>query len=98
MGFAIPRVKKTPEPKYKNTIVCSGCHAEYDPAAKFCVTRNMNDVSPTANRRAYAYSLPKNHCPVCGRENIIHGPEKPKYTKLTQRQVNKRIKNNRNKK
>jgi hypothetical protein len=35
MGMAEIQMSTTPRPRYKNTVVCPNCHAEYNPEAKW---------------------------------------------------------------
>lgn len=35
MGMANVEERITPKPRYKNTVVCSRCHAEYNPKTKW---------------------------------------------------------------
>ena len=63
MGMATPLPPpETPKPRYKGTIVCHGCHAEYRDGAKWWRVRYHG----TQTGPEWLYRLPKGKCPFCG--------------------------------
>ena len=60
---------KTPKPKYKNTVVCPNCWAEYTP--KKCLRAydlsDRNSTTPREFNRVMV--VPANTCPNCLYEN-----------------------------
>lgn len=61
MGMAVAEAKRTPKPRYKNTVVCEGCHAEFDPSLHWMsgfTTGTTGDFHPM-------FEIGKNKCPIC---------------------------------
>jgi len=53
----------TPTPRYKNTIVCAHCHAEYDPTARWVY--GFYPPGSTADEFTSVGTVPEGVCPVC---------------------------------
>jgi len=72
MGFAEIKKKETPLPRYKNTVVCHKCHAEYNKDVQFVkgitVSSNtgtdLGDFIPLATIRIGT-------CPMCSTSEKI---------------------------
>ncbi len=58
-------MKETPEPKYKNTLVCTKCHAEYNPNVNWC--RGVELETGTGPSKFHKLCEVKpGRCPFCG--------------------------------
>jgi hypothetical protein len=53
--------RPTPAPRYKGTVVCTCCHAEYAPGNWWIVSYDDG----TSGRRTWRYPLPAATCPIC---------------------------------
>jgi hypothetical protein len=59
--------RETPSPRYKGTVVCNCCHAEYSPGA-WC--RGLHCGQDTQNHRFVKIAdVREGHCPVCDGKN-----------------------------
>jgi hypothetical protein len=60
------RVRRTPKPRWDNTVVCQKCHAEYSKNAKWVRGRYSNGPEDTSTPNFIPSMLvPQGHCPVC---------------------------------
>ncbi len=65
MGMATPRVNRPPAPRYKNTVVCFSCHAEYVPGDWRSVWYKKGDTSSVPVW--IGGTLDPKSCPACER-------------------------------
>lgn len=66
MSMAIYEEVEIPKPKYKNTIVCEKCWAEFDQSCNWSRGFYVTDFSSTASPRFIRTSdIEKGRCPVC---------------------------------
>jgi len=63
MGMWQPEPVVTPKPRYKNTVVCPSCHAEYNPKTRWVWVTYM--AGSTANDYKKLGDVPKDVCPGC---------------------------------
>lgn len=54
--------KMTPKPQYRGTVVCSACHAEYNPRAYWIKCRYSEGTS--GNYRVVG-KIAEGCCPIC---------------------------------
>ena len=60
------RARRTPKPRWDNTVVCQKCHAEYSKNAKWVRGRYSNGPEDTSTPNFIPSMLvPQGHCPVC---------------------------------
>jgi len=63
--MVILETPKTPEPRYKNTVVCDHCHAEYNPSLNWA--SGYYETGTTGNFISTS-KIGKGKCPVCRRK------------------------------
>jgi hypothetical protein len=62
MGMAVIKPREVPKPRYKNTVVCSHCFAEYKQG------NWVKGYSKGTESAFYPLSkIQDNCCPICGR-------------------------------
>ena len=59
-----PKQRETPKPKYKGTIVCVRCHAEYNPETKWLWGYHKDDDT-SADSFVVLGRIPDGACPCC---------------------------------
>ena len=64
MGMANREPPRTPAPRYRDTVVCPDCHAEYNPAPGWC--RGLRVAEGTENGYFMPLTkIPEGECPIC---------------------------------
>ena len=65
MGMATVRKRETPKPRYKGTVVCDCCHAEYSPGG-WC--KGFYCGQDTSTRFVSIWKVKDGVCPNCGKD------------------------------
>jgi hypothetical protein len=65
MGMAIIKPRETPKPRYKGTVVCHNCFAEYSPG-NWC--RGYSEG--TSGNFIPVTKVLDNCCPICGKTHV----------------------------
>ena len=55
------------KPRYKNTVVCKYCRAEYNPNLEWIKGFDISQGTQPM-KLASTWKVPKNTCPLCGRK------------------------------
>lgn len=67
MSFAKVEKPSAPNPRYKNTVVCPHCHAEYTPQ-KWVGGVDLAAGTTLPSRISHEMTIDENTCPGCFRK------------------------------